>query len=256
MVPPPLIIHPGFHRTGTTAIQHALEASRDVLSPWRIMLKQDIPALCAAARDYARRPTQAGLARFNPAAKALAEDKPRPTVISAEDLCGLIPGRRERQGYPAAPALLAALIDALPGYAPQIYLTTRAPEAWLKSCHAHHIRHTRLTVDLATYDATQTGTDLDALARNIATQLAPVPVTHVALDSTTALPHGPLTPLLDLMNIPQAARDRMPPTLRPNAALPAHILDALLELNQSDLSAETLALRKRALIADYRRNAL
>lgn len=36
---------------------------------------------------------------------------------------------------------------------------------------------------------------------------------------------------------------------------PAHILDALLELNQSDLSAETLALRKRALIADYRRNA-
>lgn len=35
----------------------------------------------------------------------------------------------------------------------------------------------------------------------------------------------------------------------------AHILDALLELNQSDLNPATLALCKHALIADYHRNA-
>ena len=255
MAPPPLIIHPGFHRTGTTAIQHALDANSAALVPWRVLLKRDIPELCAAARDHARRPGGTSLARFTAVAAALAREQPTPTLISAEDLCGLIPGRKGRRGYPAAAALLAALIDALPGYVPQIYLTTRAPDDWLKSCHAHHLRHTRHTDDLATYRAQQAGAEPEMMALDIAAQLGPVPVTIVALHTTAALPHGPLTPLLDLMHIPQTTRDGIRPVPRANAALPTHLLDALLELNQSDLNPETLAIRKRALIADYRRNA-
>ena len=252
---PALIIHAGFHKTGTTSVQRALDENRAALHPWRILLRPEIDDLCAAAKRFAR--TEGAVARkcvVKEAQTAFTTMPPCPTVISAEDLTGLIPGRMGRRGYPAAIDLLTMLVQALPAYAPHIFLSTRSATPWLKSCHAHHLRHTRLCEDLASYTTAQTnGADLDGLARAIAAALAPVPVSHSPLDDTGGLPHGPLTPLLDLMGVPETIRNTLQPVPHTNASLPDHILDALLELNQSDLDDATLTARKRALIAAHRR---
>ena len=252
---PPLIIHAGFHKTGTTSVQNALDANRAALHPWRVLLKPHIADLCAATKRYAR--TEGAVARdlvLSTARATLAKTPPCPTIISAEDLTGLIPGRMGRRGYPAAIDLLTALIQALPDYAPHIFLSTRSATPWLKSCHAHHLRHTRFCEDLESYTASQSGdADLNALARTIAATLAPVPVSHASLDDTAGSSHGPLTPLLDLMEVAETIRAALHPVPHTNASLPAHILDALLELNQSDLDDATLTARKRALIAAHRR---
>lgn len=252
---PALIIHAGFHKTGTTSVQRALDENRATLHPWRILLKPDIADLCAAAKRYAR--TEGGLALDQFAARAVeafSATPPEPTIISAEDLTGQIPGRMGRRGYPAAADLLTALVQALPDNAPHIFLSTRSGTPWLKSCHAHHLRHTRFCEDYGSYTATQSDdADLNALARTIAAALAPVPVSYASLDDTAHLPHGPLTPLLDLMGLPETIRAALQPVPHTNASLPDHILDALLELNQSDLDDATLAARKRAIIAAHRR---
>ena len=48
-----IIIHAGFHKTGTTTVQKTLRANREDLRPHcRIILRPGMVALCEAARAY------------------------------------------------------------------------------------------------------------------------------------------------------------------------------------------------------------
>ncbi|PXW68815.1 hypothetical protein C7964_103323 [Loktanella sp. PT4BL] len=254
-----VIIHAGFHKTGTKTVQNVLKAHHQLLAPHVcVILKSDIRGLCTAALAYSQRPDTTRLHHFRNEAALCFGDMPaddaRPILISAEDLAGAIPGRRKRIGYPHATALLSSLIAQMtPDCAPHIYLSTRAPAAWLKSCYAHNLRHARTRLSLDAFVAAHTGPRLDDIAAEIASTLDPVPVTTAALEETSGAAEGPLTPILDLLAFPDALRARLRPTTVSNPSLPPHILDELLELNRNEDDGARRNAAKKQFIADYMR---
>ena len=254
-----MIIHAGFHKTGTTTVQNVLKAQHLLLAPHVcVILKSDIRDLCAAALAYSAQPSETRLAIFRDEAAAcfgtMPEDDPRPILISAEDLCGAFPGRRGRIGYPHAKALLATLISQIaPDCTPQVYLSTRAPNAWLKSCYAHNLRHSRTCLSLEEFVTAHAGPSLEQIAADIASALGHVPVTTAALEDTSTSVHGPLTPILDLMALPEVLRKPLQPTAVGNPSLPPDILDALLKLNREEDDGATRNAAKKQLVADYQR---
>ncbi|MBT9384763.1 hypothetical protein KM176_12915 [Pseudooceanicola sp. CBS1P-1] len=257
--PPRLIVHAGFHKTGTSSIQKTLRRGRKVLEPHlRIFLKPEMEALCAAARAHDAAPCALTLRLFAHEVAVLAEGldpgDPRPALLSSEDLSGHIPGRRDRRGYPNAPALMQTLAQTLTqawGRAPELTFvyTTRAPEAWMRSCHAQHLRVSRMTQELPRYIARQRDhADLEAIAGTIRAAVAPHPLRTFPLEITRDLPNGPLSPLLELAGVPEAARAALPALPPANAAAPAEVLAQFLALNRADLPRDELRARKQALI--------
>lgn len=260
---PRLILHAGFHKTGTSSVQEMLDEAADILDPLaRVLIKEDMEELTAACRAHARAPTPDTLARVEAEAASLFATldptDPRQLLISSEDLAGLIPGRQGRMGYPEAPALLTALLHGLArswGALPEVtlYLSTRGAEGWINSCYHHHLRVSRMRDGADTYAEAQRGAaDLPALAADIARALPEVRLVTAALEVTAALPHGPLTPLLDLAWVPEDLRARIPALPPANASL-RPLAAQFLALNRSDLDRAALKEAKKALIRKARR---
>ncbi|MHC9236582.1 sulfotransferase [Pseudooceanicola sp. 502str34] len=253
-----VVLHAGFHKTGTSSVQAVLAANRGLLAPGlRIWLKPDIRPLTEACRAFSehRDDLHRGLLRYEAqeAFGALDASDPRPLLISAEDLAGHMPFRRGLTGYDAAPELLALLTESLhlaqPTAEPVVYLSTRSPEAWVKSCHAQHLQATRMRLDLDSYRRRALAhADLAAVADAVAEAIAPLPLHRAALEAVGHLPLGPLAPLLDLVALPEALRARIVPQPTANPSLPAEVLARLLQMNQSDWDGETLKRRKKRLI--------
>jgi hypothetical protein len=213
-------------------------------------------ALCEAARGYSvtRGPLDMALFRYEAAllAQALAE-APQPLILlSAEDLCGHMPGRKDVMGYGAAPALMAALADVLQEVLmPEeitIYLSTRAPEAWLDSTWGQNLRATRLVLDRSEYTARfAQAANLNGAVAEITAAVQPHAVHHARLEPDTDRPD---LPLLDLARLPARALARIVPAARGNPAPPPEILDHLLALNRGDLEMPALKAAKRTLLAE------
>lgn len=72
-------------------------------------------------------------------------------------------------------------------------------------------------------------------------------VTFTALEDYHRL-LGPADPLLDLMNVTSQVRTQMRPAPMQNISQPAHILNHLLRLNQSNLSDPELWRAKQAIL--------
>ncbi|WP_163847368.1 sulfotransferase [Pseudooceanicola aestuarii] len=263
---PRLIVHAGFHKTGTSSVQQMLRANRRPLSrALRVLLKSDMAELVAATRAYAARPQdlERALVQYEAARLfgTLAGDDPRTILLSSEDLSGHIPGRQNRLGYPAAPMLMRSLLEAATaawGTVPEtvVYFSTRAPDAWMRSCHAQHVRATRMTQSLADYTAWQRpAADLldcvDAVAEALSDTSARI--LSAPLEATAESPLGPLDPLLDIAEIGPRLRARLSPLPPHNTAMPAEVLDRLMALNRSDLPRDEMRSRKEALIAQVRK---
>lgn len=135
-----LVVHAGFHKTGTTTIQNTLAAHADTLCDHvQIVLRADMDGLCEAARAYSvsRSELDLGLVRYE--AARLAEEWTHDTVLlSSEDLSGQMPGRHDLVDYGAAPKLAAAMTEtwhtAFPGLRIDWMYYTRAAAPWLASC--------------------------------------------------------------------------------------------------------------------------
>ena len=264
-----LIFHAGFHKTGTSSVQQALALNRAALSPHlRILLKPDMPALTEAARtasrienDGADAPAWA-LLTYEAAhvLSALDADDPRPVVLSSEDLSGHMPFRQGRPDYGAAPRLMAALKDvaqrAVPGAVVEFLFTTRAAAPWVASCHAQHLRATRMTDDLDTFAARALPhADLTAMIDRIAAAVAPSPVHRAALEDTGPRRLGPVEALFDHIALPARTRAALTPPERANRALPAETQVELLALNRASTDWTATHDAKRAVIRAARRRA-
>lgn len=248
-----VIVHAGFHKTGTSSVQKTLEHNRQALSPHvTILLRDDFKSLTDHSRLYARTPTEDRLRVIRRKARKLIERRPQnlPLILSAEELTGPLPGRHGTAFYDAAPALLGAirsgLRDALPEADVVIYLSTRNREAWLRSVWWQNLRATRLTEDQDQFcDRMRPVVQFDALLERISERVGALNVTSLPLEKMTALPHGPLTPLLDLAEIPGNVQARLSPPVRANQAPNDEMLyQAFLSLNRSELSDEVVSERK------------
>ncbi|WP_165937608.1 hypothetical protein [Antarcticimicrobium sediminis] len=254
-----VILHAGFHKTGTTTLQRALHHNRRALAAHLRLVPRDrmMPAgRSARAWSASRDPLDMALFHYELAEVMAGWDStdPRPLVTSAEDLCGNMPGRHGVETYAAAAPLMAAIVETLaelhPKAQPEFFFSTRAPQAWLASVHAQHLRAMRMTLSAEDFaQKFRSAADLDAVVDEIARSVAPCPVHRAALEQSAARPLGPLAPLLDLLELPENLRATLEPQPPANTAPPPDCTAELLRLNRSNMDAEALAAAKRALLA-------
>lgn len=257
---PPLrvILHPGFHKTGTSTVQAALHANRAALARHlRVVLRPGMAALCEAARAWSatRDPLDMALYTYEAAqlAGTWAPDDPRPVLLASEDLAGHMPGRLGLTSYDATPALMRTLVETVqqvhPDAAFTFYFSTRSAGPWLASCHAQHLAATRMTLDARDYASRYSASaDLDAITGRVARAVAPHPVHRCALEDGRDRPLGPLDPLLDAIGLSGPARAALVPASPANTAPDEATRAALLRLNRGDGSDAEVHAAKLALL--------
>lgn len=257
-----IILHAGFHKTGTTSLQQTLRANRRRLAPeFRLVLRPGMTALCEAARGYSERrdDLNLGLVKYEAAllAERLQRDPADTILISSEDLSGHMPGRRGLRDYSAAPKLMQALALAFDTALPEdelvFFFTTREAESWLRSCYTQHLKASRLPLDADDYMKRFAGSaSLESIVAQVAKALPRHAVLQAALEDHKARPLGPAEALLDVAGVPDARRGRLKYLPPANTAPPAEIQARLLELNRSALSQSALQEAKRALFRSLR----
>ena len=253
-----LVVHAGFHKTGTSSVQAMLRKNATLLSPHlRILLKADFDGLAEASRSFSLRPSEEALTTAGGRAarmlRRIDPADPRPVLISSEDLSGTLPGRRGLEGYDAAPLLLAGLAEqarARFGDALDLtfYFSTREAGAWLRSTWWQNLRSTRLQLSFEDYAAgLATAADMARVLEEVAAAVAPATVVSERLEISRDRPEGPLSPLLDLVALPGEVRARLV-TLPPvNAEPDIGLAEVFLALNRSGFSEESLREIKKKL---------
>ncbi|SDE60193.1 hypothetical protein SAMN04488105_105211 [Salipiger thiooxidans] len=253
-----VVIHAGFHKTGTTSVQTALTENAERLAPHlRVLLKPDFKPLTDAARACSVAPGHQSVAAVGRRAarvfRRLDRDDPRPVVLCSEDLSGHLPGRHGLCRYAAAPRIMATIAETArerfgDGTDLRFYFSTRAPEPWLRSTWWQNLRSTRLTADLDRYSETLAeGADLGRVVQEVAEAVAPCPVTSVALEDSRTRTEGPLAPLLDLTGLDPEARAALVIPLAANVRPDIGLEEVFLALNRSALKDRPLSEAKKHL---------
>ena len=253
-----LLIHAGFHKTGTTSVQRLLTRNKRTLAPVvHVFLRKHVDAACEAARAYSASRASTDLLDFGAGFASFLEardmDDRRDIILSTEDLSGLMPGRRDLQSYDAAPKLMKAaslIIDRVLGDRIDeviFYFSLRKPEPWLRSCHTQHLRATRMTLDAETYARDYADSaDLPRIVDKIRIATAPHRVETAWLEDCTDAPLGPLTPIADILGWAKGTRDAitmMPPA---NRSLPPDLRAKFLEINRANEDFDTIRKAKEA----------
>ena len=171
-MPRKIVVHAGFHKTGTSTVQAVLRANRKALMPaLAIRLKGQMQELMSATRGYSTYGTPDALDKVSRRFDALLDDLPgmprRTLLLSAEELSGHMPGRGPLAEYSAAPVLMYQFwqrAQARFAQTPIVFcFATRAPEAWQRSAWAEHVKSSGKQLDFADYCAQYpTATDLAA----------------------------------------------------------------------------------------------
>ena len=241
-MPKKIVIHAGFHKTGTSTVQEVLRANRRALMPaLALRLKGQMPELISATRGYSTYGTADALDKVSSRFDAVLGDLPgmprRTLLLSAEELSGHMPGRGLLADYSAAPVLMYLLWQraqaAFPKTPVVFCFATRDGPDWQRSAWAEHVKSSGMTLDFADFCAAYPAApDLAAIVRDV-TRRVPAPVHRYALEDCSALPLGPADPVLDLCEIPTELRATLAPRPPQNTRLGADTLAALLEINRT-----------------------
>ncbi len=241
-MPRRVILHTGFHKTGTTTLQATLRENRVALKKHvALRLRWHLKDIVAAARGYSTDHDPLTLIKLQSRFGQMVNDLPgmprRTLIISAEELSGHLPGRDGLADYAAAPVLLYAYWEILKARFPQaevlVYLTTRAPEPWLVSAYAEHVTSSNMTLDFAAFrDQFADAANLDAMVSEIASRV-PVQVHTQRLEDCRDVPLGPTEQLLDLAEVPLSVRSDLVPVRPANQRAGDAVLQGLLAANRT-----------------------
>jgi hypothetical protein len=262
-----VIVHAGYHKTGTTSLQDFMEANRATLAPVLAYYgKTDFLGAGANARIYAQRPYAWRLGRFRRSLRKFLKFIPDHDliVLSRETFSGGMPGHHRVDGalmtsYDGPSLKLAHTIIAElrrrfgQGVEITFFYTTREREAWIRSVYGHLLRSIKLTEDYETFRA-----HFPALAspteeaQRMAAALDPIPVAIASLEDWGTTAEGPAGALLDLTGIPADLRAALRPVERANLGQSKEIQAAFLDLNRQEMSKSDLRDAKAALVATSR----
>lgn len=257
-----VIVHAGFHKTGTSSLQDYLDRHREALAPHLAYYgKAQMPAVDAAARAYGQRPFPWRLATFRVALRSFLSDVPEAPliVLSRESFSGRMPGQRDWLGrrvvrfapaaIPLARALAAEITDRFgPATRVEFLYTIRDRERWLRSLYGHILRVSPLKDDFETFRARfPAALSPEAEARHIAATLAPIPVHTAALEATAPSPAGPAQAIFDLVDLPADVTAALPPARRWNVGQREEVEAEFLALNRSALRRKRLRDAKEAI---------
>ncbi len=264
-----VIVHAGFHKTGTTSLQAFVETNREALRPWAdVYLKRDLGRARYLGRLYGQRPWLARRLAFRHGFRAFLAGIPdaRTIFISRESLSGMMPGNRrrrlpwrggrgerlvryERQAIALGHEMTAALRRRFgDGARIEFLFTTRKLEPWIYSLYRHILRTSALNDDFARFRADFAATPpLAEQARNIARAL-PGTVLHIsALECARERPLGHGAMLLDLLGVPATRRARFRDAGHHHAGPSQALAERFLEMNRRTRPGRALKEAKRTL---------
>ncbi|MEL6641875.1 MAG: hypothetical protein AAFP98_11275 [Pseudomonadota bacterium] len=241
-----ILLHPGFHRTGTSSIQHFLWLNRDALAPYlTVRLTRHFKPLAQKCNRYAHSQNPLDLTDLLSALDQGFAENPvssdRDLIISCESFCGDIPGHHEISDYSAAPALItyiaAYLEERFPKAKVRVLMTTRAPDAWVSSTYRHVLRRSRLTQTEAEFaTAFANAAQLEEVVSQIAKAIAPIETLYLPLELAQTADMGPGAAVLDQLNLPaEIWADLKPVGIGAQGPAP-HIWGQFLAMNRSDRS--------------------
>jgi hypothetical protein len=253
-MPPPslnrrIILHAGFHKTGTTTLQACLRSNAARLLPlWRVETRPDNGALRAvveAARDYSASGDPSDLAMVSAQTVVwLASLDLAPgagLLVSSEDLAGHMPGRFGVAHYGAAAKILHAVIDiAGQLYERQVHidvlLTTRDRHAWLRSLYYQQAKHPDLTADFDSFCASiPKAADHEAVAAKLRRKIGEDRVHMVRLEQLSQRRLGPAEAMFDLAGLPDTLRSQLEPAAARNTMPAPDLAEAFVAANRLGL---------------------
>lgn len=244
---PRIVLHPGFHKTGTSTAEHMLLRNADLLAPYcQIIGNPQLDDAPEMAKRHSTRRDPSSREAFTAAwTKVLAGLDDHPAIISCVDLFGRIPGHPQVSDYAATPILLETMVEGLEarfGAALdlRIHLSTRAADAWLRSLWFQNLKVHRITEDLHAF-ANRFRT---LAAFDLSHYTARWPITVSLLEDSRHHPLGPAGPLLDHVDIPETVRCRLRPQKPLKVSFSDEGIAVLLELNRSDLDDAALRIAK------------
>ncbi len=255
-----VIIHAGFHKTGTTTAQRFLMHNGKHIWPHHaIAIQHRIRDPLQFALAYSTGAGQIALdefrSRFNAFLETLDLGTGRGLIISAENLAGMMPGKNDLvDGYAACPVLMKTVAQCIeqvidPNPDLTFHFSTRGKDAWLRSIWLHNLSKTRLTDNFNDFAAALGPTcDLERTVQQVQKSVAPYRVISAALEQVTDQQFGPATPLIDLLNLPDKARAALQNIPAENVMPPRDLVKAFLKLNRSPLGNTALVAAKQELL--------
>lgn len=257
-MPRQILIHAGFHKTGTSSVQATLRANGPQIWPTHaLVLPHRIHDATRMATMHSVMGGPVSLAEFKDRLlalfKGLTLGRRRGLIVSAEDLAGLIPGRRGHVTYDACPDLMVMIESCLrqvwgSDTSITFYFGTREPEGWYKSLYWQNLRSSRLTMEFQTFADSLGALAFDEVIKATKAKLRHATVRTIRLEDQTEAEFGPATPILEAANLLPEHRARLVPGRIANASPSNDILRAVLAMNRSDASDEEVAQGKDRLL--------
>lgn len=255
-----IVIHPGFHKTGTSSIQHFLWVNRAALSD-RIAILQlrhlKEPARMCMSFSRNRNPLLLSdlVEELDTvlAEQGIAGTDPRDILVSCEALSGHCPGWPGVIDYATAPytaTVLAGYFDErFPGSEVMVVYSTRRADDWLWSAWRHHLVGQKLTEDFADWARRlQPAAEFGAVIAEVAGAVAPVQVFDLPLEEAMHHEKGPGGSLLELFDLPDPLRRSLEPVGHANRGPDEALSKELLWLNRSNLGDRKLRESKTRLL--------
>lgn len=259
--PPDILIHAGFHKTGTSSLQAFLELNRGLLEDHFLFYgKDDFLNAGAAARRYGQRPFPWRLRVFRKRFRTFLATLPdgHRIVLSRETFCGIMPGHRRLFGpvrsysTAAGPLARAIIAELRQRFGPEVKIaflyTTRDRQGWMRSVYGHLLRSIRLTKDFKGFASGLDDISLEEQTAALATALAPVPVHSAPLHRFARAPLGPAQIVLDIMQVPLERRERLTPIGPVNTGHSLGVLEEFLALNRKERDKARLKAAKEDIL--------
>lgn len=260
-----IILHAGFHKTGTTSLQACLRSNSRLLAPlWRVNTRIDNDALrCVldAARDYSASGDDEDLAMVGAQSilwlSSLDMEPGSGLLVSSEDFSGHMPGRLGVKHYLAAAKILAKIVEMasilFDGHVQfEILFTTRERSPWLRSLYFQQAKHPDLVLDFDDFCASiPKAADHEAAVMKVRRKLGPVPVHLVSLEDLSSRRLGPAEAMFDIAGLPKSLRSSLVAITRRNSNPGEGIVlsEQLVAANRLGLSQPRLRKMKDDLIA-------
>ncbi len=249
---PRILLHPGFHKTGTSSIQHFLWVNREKLEPHvQLLMLRHLKPVTSLVHNFSRTSNPLVLLDLSERLDTLLSQLPfdgRDILVSCEALCGHLPGWPNVDTYSAAPVTVSYVANYLAEHfgaiETKVVLTTRERSSWLFSAYRHHLKGHRLRMDFGEFAATYSpAADFAPIVDALRSELGDV-VTTLPLEDTKAHALGPGGALLDAFGIDPTG---FTPVGKGNTGPNEALWREFLTINRSGLSDEEVIAAKDAL---------
>ncbi len=262
-----VIVHAGFHKTGTTSLQDYLKEKRKALGPYLTYYgKADFLQVGAHAGIRGQKRFWWRRRMFRRAFRRFLTGIPDAPIIvlSREAFSGAILvhrsfGGREVARYsdtviPLANEILRALREWFgQDVRVEFLYSLRDRDTWLANVHGHFLPSINLTDDIAAIRAGfALPPDPEADAAQTAKSLAPAAVHTVWLEDYADVQEGPAAAVLDLAGVPASVRTGLPAAKRRNTGQAEDLRAAFLKIDRAGVSRAALKTTKAALLAAIR----